>query len=46
MGNKMLQIMWVGVAFSIASGLFWTLSVCCCSGKSSHKKIFFLMSQY
>ncbi|KAF3047820.1 hypothetical protein E8E11_007587 [Didymella keratinophila] len=39
MGNKMLQIMWVGVAFSIASGLFWTLSVCCCSGKSSHKKM-------
>jgi hypothetical protein len=39
MGNKMLQVMWVGVAFSIASGLFWTLSVCCCSGKSGHKKI-------
>jgi hypothetical protein len=39
MGNKMLQVMWVGVAFSIASGLFWTLSVCCCSGKSPHKKI-------
>lgn len=39
MGNKMLQIMWVGVAFSIASGLFWTLSVCCCSGQSGHKKM-------
>lgn len=39
MGNKMLQVMWVGAAFSIASGLFWTLSVCCCSGKSGHKKV-------
>lgn len=39
MGNKMLQVMWVGVALSIASGLFWTLSVCCCSGKSGHKKM-------
>ena len=39
MGNKMLQVMWLGVAFSIASGLFWLLSVCCCSGKSGHKKV-------
>jgi len=38
MGNKMLQVMWLGVAFSIASGLFWLLSVCCCSGSSGHKK--------
>ncbi|KAF3004245.1 hypothetical protein E8E13_007590 [Curvularia kusanoi] len=38
MGNKMLQTMWLGVAFSIASGLFWLLSVCCCSGSSGHKK--------
>lgn len=39
MGNKMLQVMWLGVALSIASGLFWLLSVCCCSGKSGHKKM-------
>lgn len=38
MGNKMLQVMWLGVAFSIVSGLFWLLSVCCCSGSSGHKK--------
>lgn len=39
MGNKMLQVMWLGVAFSLASGLFWLLSVCCCSGKSGQKKM-------
>lgn len=39
MGNKMLQVLWLGVAFSIASGLFWMLSVCCCSGKSGNKKM-------
>ncbi|KAJ4286464.1 hypothetical protein N0V90_013164 [Kalmusia sp. IMI 367209] len=39
MSTKMLSILWVGVAFSIASGFFWLISVCCCSGKSGHKKV-------
>lgn len=39
MSTKMLSWLWVGVAFSIASGFFWLISVCCCSGKSGHKKV-------
>jgi hypothetical protein len=39
LGSKMLSTMWLGVAFAIASGLFWLLSTCCCSGKSSSKKV-------
>lgn len=35
---RMLSILWIGVAFSIASGFFWLISVCCCSGKSPHSK--------
>lgn len=36
---RMLSILWIGVAFSIGSGFFWLISVCCCSGKSGHKKV-------
>ncbi|KAJ4374142.1 hypothetical protein N0V83_002883 [Neocucurbitaria cava] len=39
LGSKMLSVLWIGVAFSIASGFFWLISVCCCSGKSPHKKV-------
>ncbi|KAF1841730.1 integral membrane protein-like protein [Cucurbitaria berberidis CBS 394.84] len=39
MGTKMLTVLWLGVAFSVASGFFWLISVCCCSGKSPHKKV-------
>ncbi|KAF2476445.1 uncharacterized protein BDR25DRAFT_277567 [Lindgomyces ingoldianus] len=39
LGTKMLSVVWLGVAFSIASGFFWLISVCCCSGKSGHKKV-------
>lgn len=28
--TKMLAVTWLAVAFSIASGFFWSLSVCCC----------------
>ncbi|KAF1990319.1 hypothetical protein K402DRAFT_439749 [Aulographum hederae CBS 113979] len=35
LGNRMLSIVWLAVAFSLGAGLFWTFSVCCCSGKSS-----------
>ncbi|KAH7402676.1 SUR7/PalI family-domain-containing protein [Pyrenochaeta sp. MPI-SDFR-AT-0127] len=38
-GTKMLSVLWLGVAFSLASGFFWLASVCCCSGKSAHKKV-------
>ncbi|OJD29497.1 uncharacterized protein BKCO1_790009 [Diplodia corticola] len=34
MGGKMMGITWLATAFSIAAGLFWVLSTCCCSGKS------------
>ncbi|KAB2579941.1 Integral membrane protein [Lasiodiplodia theobromae] len=34
MGGKMMGITWLAVAFSVAAGLFWVLSTCCCSGKS------------
>ncbi|KAH7078790.1 SUR7/PalI family-domain-containing protein [Paraphoma chrysanthemicola] len=39
MGTKMLSVVWLAVAFGLASGLFWLFSVCCCSGKSAHKKV-------
>lgn len=39
MGSRMLATLWIAVAFSIASGFFWLISICCCSGKSPHKKI-------
>jgi len=39
MGKQMLSVVWLAVAFSLASGLFWLFSVCCCSGKSGHKKV-------
>jgi len=38
-GSRMLSVVWLAVAFSIGSGLFWLFSVCCCSGKSPHKKV-------
>jgi len=28
--TKMLAVTWLAVAFSIASGFFWTISICCC----------------
>jgi hypothetical protein len=34
----MLSLDWIAFAFSLAATLFWTVSICCCSGKSSHKK--------
>jgi len=40
LGGKGLAITWLAAAFSIAAGLFWTISICCCSGKSAraHQK--------
>jgi hypothetical protein len=39
LGKQMLSVVWLAVAFGMASGLFWLFSVCCCSGKSAHKKV-------
>lgn len=39
LGRKMYITLWFAAAFSIASGFFWLISVCCCSGKSGHKKV-------
>ncbi|KAF2132136.1 integral membrane protein-like protein [Dothidotthia symphoricarpi CBS 119687] len=41
MGKQMMSVLWIGVAFSVGSGLFWLASMCCCSGQSgkSGKKV-------
>ncbi|KAF2653949.1 hypothetical protein K491DRAFT_495259 [Lophiostoma macrostomum CBS 122681] len=38
LGKNMLIVVWFGVALSLAANLFWTISICCCSGASAHKK--------
>ena len=37
LGTSSLTVTWLGVAFSVGAGLFWTLSTCCCSGQSGRK---------
>jgi hypothetical protein len=37
-GTKVMALDWLAVAFSIASSLFWVISICCCSGKSPYNK--------
>ncbi|KAK8173851.1 SUR7/PalI family-domain-containing protein [Phyllosticta citrichinensis] len=37
LGRKMLAVTWLASAFAISAGLFWILSTCCCSGRSSDK---------
>ena len=32
----MLGVTWLAVLFSLASGLFWLVSACCCSGRSPY----------
>ncbi|KAF2876964.1 SUR7/PalI family-domain-containing protein [Massariosphaeria phaeospora] len=36
--TKMLSVVWLAVAFSIASGFFWLASACCCSGRAAAQK--------
>jgi len=36
-GTKMMALDWLAVAFSVGASMFWLVSICCCSGKSSHK---------
>jgi hypothetical protein len=35
----MTAVVWLAAAFSLASTFFWLISICCCSGKSPHKKV-------
>lgn len=37
-GHNILVILWLAVAFSWGSGLFWLFSSCCCSGRSDKIK--------
>jgi hypothetical protein len=39
-GRSMMITTWLATLFSLAAGLFWLFSVCCCSGRSpySHDK--------
>jgi len=37
LGNRMLGITWLAVAFSVGAGLFWLFSTCCCSGESKKR---------
>ncbi|EPS30241.1 hypothetical protein PDE_05191 [Penicillium oxalicum 114-2] len=36
MGTNMFAATWLAVAFSLGALLFWTFSVCCCSGRSPY----------
>lgn len=36
LGSKVYILTWVLCAFIISSGLFWILSICCCSGRSPY----------
>ena len=38
LGHNMYVAIWLAVAFSLASGFFWLLSSCCCSGRSNRIK--------
>jgi hypothetical protein len=35
-GGRVFAVTWIGTAFAVAAGFFWTLSVCCCSGRSPY----------
>jgi len=34
--TKMLAVTWLAAAFSIASGFFWMISICCCGSTDRH----------
>ncbi|PGH13897.1 hypothetical protein AJ80_06166 [Polytolypa hystricis UAMH7299] len=36
LGRDIFILTWLAAAFSLASGLFWLFSVCCCSGRSPY----------
>ncbi|KAI9797077.1 MAG: hypothetical protein M1833_005682 [Piccolia ochrophora] len=39
LGQSMMTTTWLAVAFSVAAGLFWVISICCCSGRNDKKKV-------
>lgn len=36
-GTRALSLIWIAAAFAVGAGFFWTLSICCCSGRSPYK---------
>ncbi|KAG8533078.1 uncharacterized protein KY384_001861 [Bacidia gigantensis] len=38
LGKNIYVATWIGVAFSLAAGMFWLFSSCCCSGRSDKIK--------
>lgn len=38
LGHRIYVTIWLAVVFSMASGLFWLFSSCCCSGRSDRIK--------
>lgn len=36
LGGEMMRTTWLAVVFSVGAGLFWLLSVCCCSTRSPY----------
>ena len=38
LGGDVLRTTWAGTVFALGAGLFWLLSVCCCSGRSPWHK--------
>lgn len=37
LGRNMYATTWLAVVFAWAAALFWTISICCCSGRSTGK---------
>lgn len=35
LGENVMVVNWLGVAFSVSSTSFWLFSICCCSGRSN-----------
>jgi hypothetical protein len=38
LGHRMIALEFIAAAFSVAASLFWTISICCCSGKSNRRE--------
>ncbi len=37
LGTRMIALEFIAALFSVAATLFWTVSICCCSGKSGRR---------
>jgi hypothetical protein len=38
LGRDMFVLFWLAVIFAVSGGMFWLLSVCCCSGRSPYNR--------